>query len=339
MFYLKRFVFVNLPAFLLLFVISACGSKNGKIDESPEVVVHRFDQELFTVDIYNFQKEASELGQKYPKFMALFGAKIIEIGDTNSEWFYQNLKSFTTDQAVYNIYKKTEKKYDDFSTYSVMLDAGFRKYKEYFPGSEIPEIYTYVSGFNQSVVTTEDFVGVSLEKYLGTNESLYNELSPAFPLYERYRMNPSNLVPDIIRAWILTGSDFNELHNNLLANMIHEGRSIYVLKKIVPELNDSILWGFNTQKMKFCKENENRMWTYLIGEKLLFITDRFRISQFTQEGPFTKDFSQDSPSRAAVWIGYRIVDEYMKRNKNITFEALMSETDFQKILTESRYNP
>jgi hypothetical protein len=319
--------------------VSSCGNKN-KSAVSNLVKVHRFEKELFTIDLYNFKQGASELKTKYPKFLSLFTNRIIETGDTSSENFYDNLKMFTTDQAVYNIYKRTENKYADFTPYSESLNKAFETYHKYFPNALIPEIYTYVSGFNQSIVTTEDFVGVSLEKYLGSSEPMYNELSPALPLYERYRMNPENLVPDIVRAWIVTTYENGESPNdNLLAEMIREGRSIYVLKKVMPDIADSILWGFDDKKMKFCKENEVQMWTYLVGEKLLFISDQFRINQFISEGPFTKDFSQDSPARAAVWIGYRIVEEYMKHNKNMSFEALLKENDFQQILSESRYNP
>ncbi len=337
---MKRIVNISL-SILLLFLISSCKNKNVENTEKKSniVAVHRFDQELFSVDIYSFEKGAAELTRKYPKFMTLFSNRIIEIGDTSSEDFYNYLKMFTTDQAVFNMYKRVEKVYPDFVSYSALLDEGFSKFNNFFPDKKIPEVYTYVSGFNQSVVTTEDFVGVSLEKYLGYEEPLYNELTPALPLYERNRMNPSNLVPDIFRAWIVTSFDYPEKQNNLLANMIHEGRSVYLLKQIIPDLPDTIVLGFDTKKLKFCVEAEKDMWTYLIEQKLLFITDQLRINQFIEEGPFTKDFNRESPARAAVWLGYRIVEEYMKRNKQVTLQELMSEKDFQKILSESRYNP
>jgi hypothetical protein len=90
--------------------------------------------------------------------------------------------------------------------------------------------------------------------------------------------------------------------------------------------------------MDFCSNNEKQMWTYLIEEKLLFITDHFRINQFIEESPFTKDFSTDSPGKAAVWIGYRIIESYVKKN-NISIGQLSHENDFQYMLNESRYNP
>jgi hypothetical protein len=81
------------------------------------------------------------------------------------------------------------------------------------------------------------------------------------------------------------------------------------------------------------------MWAYLVEKKLLFNTDRFTIDKFILEGPFTKDFGRDSPARAAIWIGYRIVQSYMLRNPGTTFQKLMEEKNYLKILNLSAYNP
>ena len=81
------------------------------------------------------------------------------------------------------------------------------------------------------------------------------------------------------------------------------------------------------------------MWAFLVEHKLLFNTDKFIIDQFIQDGPFTKDFSKDSPGRAGVWLGYRVVESYMKHNRDIGLNDLMQETDYLKILNLSNYNP
>jgi hypothetical protein len=81
------------------------------------------------------------------------------------------------------------------------------------------------------------------------------------------------------------------------------------------------------------------MWTHLIENKYLFSTDRFMIDKFILDGPYTRDFGRESPGRAAVWIGYRIVSAYMAKNPGINLSALMAEKDYMKILNQSTYNP
>jgi hypothetical protein len=91
--------------------------------------------------------------------------------------------------------------------------------------------------------------------------------------------------------------------------------------------------------MKFCRNNEARMWEYLIENKLLFETNRSVIRKFTGVGPFTKDFTSESPARAAVWTGWRIVEAYSRNNRDLSLREIMEEKDYQKVLTLSKYNP
>ena len=49
--------------------------------------------------------------------------------------------------------------------------------------------------------------------------------------------------------------------------------------------------------------------------------------------------TQESPSRIAYFIGYNIVEKYMKNNKDVSINELMFEENFMKILTQSKYKP
>jgi len=81
------------------------------------------------------------------------------------------------------------------------------------------------------------------------------------------------------------------------------------------------------------------MWQYLIENNLLFSADSFTKKKLMGEAPFTSYFSKESPGRAAVWIGFRIVESYMRHNRNITLEELMSDKDTRAILEKARYSP
>ena len=87
------------------------------------------------------------------------------------------------------------------------------------------------------------------------------------------------------------------------------------------------------------ERNEKKMWSYLIENKLLFSTDFFTINKFINDGPFTKDFSNESPARAANWIGLQIVNSYRKNNSDVNLEELMKNNNVQEILTLSKYSP
>lgn len=81
------------------------------------------------------------------------------------------------------------------------------------------------------------------------------------------------------------------------------------------------------------------MWQYMIENNLLFSSDQLTRKKLTGEAPFTTYFTRESPGRAAVWIGFRIVESYMKNNRGVTPEDLMKERDTQVILSGARYSP
>ena len=57
------------------------------------------------------------------------------------------------------------------------------------------------------------------------------------------------------------------------------------------------------------------------------------------DGPFTAEITQDSPGRLGLWVGWRIVESYMRNNKGVTLHELINENDAQKILEQSFYKP
>ncbi len=139
--------------------------------------------------------------------------------------------------------------------------------------------------------------------------------------------------------WGETEFPFNDSVNSLIANMIYRGRLLYFNSAMLPNQPDSLKWGFTQKNLEFFGSAEKSIWAYLVEKKLLFNTDRFTIDKFIHEGPFTKDFGRGSPARAAIWIGYRIIQSYMARNPGIALSELMKENDYLKILNQSAYNP
>ncbi len=325
----------------IIIALSGCSSDRFSNIETQKVdlKIVRFEKELFNLNIYSFFDSIDFLHTKYADFMSLFGNKIIEIGDPSQAWFKSALHSFVTDQAVYNINNRVAEVFPELNALEYELSDAFGKWSTVFPNKPIPVIYTYVSGFNQSIVTTENILGISLEKYLGTEEELYNQVYPPLPNYQRYSMTPEKMPSDIIRAWATTEIEYSPEQNNLLSQMIYNGQIMYLTNKLLPSTHDTLLWGFTPKQLKFCINNEKQMWTYLIEQKLLFSTDNFKIGQFINESPFTKDFTNESPGRAAVWIGFRIVEKYAKKMKDLELSHIVTEKNYQKILTQSRYRP
>ncbi|HJX70792.1 MAG TPA: hypothetical protein VJ346_02535 [Bacteroidales bacterium] len=299
--------------------------------------IKRFDKELFEADPSRIGDLIPVLKEKYGRFFQIFNHRITGIGSDENPSYSEYLKAFVTDYLNFQIYQRTTEVFPDMDFIRTELEDAFKHYKHYFPDMQIPEIITYVSGINQSVISDSLLLGIGLDDYLGVDEPLYRQLGIYQYLAEV--MYKERIATDCMRLWAMTEFPYNDSVNNLVSNMIYEGMLMYFADRMIPDRPDTLKWGFTASGMSFCRDNEKQMWAYLIENRLLFNSERFTIDKFTSEGPFTKDFSSESPGRAAVWIGYRIVHSYMDHHKEIGLDDLMKERDYQRILNESFYNP
>jgi hypothetical protein len=326
---------------VLVFSIS-CKSNHYDVDISDieaNVRIKRLEKDLFTINPGEIPDALPELKVKYGDFLQLF-SYVINTGDVNDSSFIDFLVRFCTDKLNNEVYNVAVKSFPDMSDTEDKLGKAFRYYKYYFPGKTIPGVFTCISGFNNSIITGDSALGIGIDRYLGADCAYYPRLG--IYKYLSDRMTPSNIVPDCIYAWGASEWDYTVIGyeaDNVLTWMIHEGKLKYYQRCMLPDVPDDILFGFTPGQAKFCNNNEDQMWQYLLEHDLLFVTDQLVIKKLTGEAPFTTYFTDESPGRAAVWIGFRIVESYMMKNPDVTLESLMKETNIQSVLEKARYSP
>lgn len=326
---------------VLVFSIS-CKSNHYDVDISDidaNVSIKRLEKDLFTINPGEIPAALPELKVKYGDFLQLF-SYVINTGDVNDSSFIDFLVRFCTDKLNNEVYNIAVKSFPDMSDTEDKLGKAFRYYKYYFPGKTIPGVFTCISGFNNSIITGDSALGIGIDRYLGADCAYYPRLG--IYKYLSDRMTPSNIVPDCIYAWGASEWDYTVIGyeaDNVLTWMIHEGKLKYYQRCMLPDVPDDILFGFTPGQAKFCNNNEDQMWQYLLEHDLLFVTDQLVIKKLTGEAPFTTYFTDESPGRAAVWIGFRIVESYMMKNPDVTLESLMKETNIQSVLEKARYSP
>lgn len=327
---------------LLSFAIVACRKNRYKADISAIKVsleIKRLEKDLFSPDPGRIAESVPVLRMNYRGFLQLF-SYVINAGDINDPSYGDFLERFCSDRLNNEVYDSVLKVFPDISTLQDELELAFRHYLYYFPGKNVPEVFTCITGFNNSIIAGDSVLGISLDRYLGAGSNYYRRLM--IYKYLSDRMSPSNIVPDCMYGWAASEWDFASLKypdENVLAEMIHEGKLRYFEKCMLPETDDGLIFGFTDDQMKFCRNNEGQMWQYLVEHNLLFSTDKFTIRKLTGEAPFTSYFTNESPGRAAAWIGFRIVESYMVKNPDETLNSLMAETEIQKILEKARYSP
>jgi hypothetical protein len=246
------------------------------------------------------------------------------------------LQNFMQAEIVEIAYRRVEEVFPDEKMLNAQLTNAFKHLKYYFPDMPIPEVYTYVSGFNMSFMLMDDAIAIGVDRFLGNTCDIYDQLN--FPRFRQYNMRPDRIPVESLQAWV--GGEYlpeGGANGNLLQEMIHAGKIAYINTLCFPKAADTLLFGFTAKQMEWCKRNEAGMWAYLLENRELYSNDQFLVHKYIGDAPFTNAFSQESPGRACVWLGYRIVAAYMKKNKTPVPEMML--LDAQTLLRESRYNP
>jgi hypothetical protein len=330
--------------FLLLMVaaVTSCKKNHYKVNTSSikvKIEIKRLEKDLFTINPDQIVQMVPEIKKKYGRFLQLF-SYVINTGDINETSFGDFLLRFCSDKQNNDVYALMIKRYPDVKPIEDGLQEAFRHYLYYFPKRSVPSVYTCITGFNNSIITGDSVLGIGLDRYLGSDCEYYPRLD--IYKYIAARMTPENIVPDCIYGWGASEWDFSALGypvDNVLAEIIHQGKLKYFEKCILPETTDEIIFGFTPDQMKFCRNNESQMWLYLIENNLLFSTDQLTIRKLTGEAPFTVYFTKESPGKAAVWLGFRIVESYMMKNPRLTIEEMIRNSDVQTILEKAKYSP
>lgn len=332
----------NYLSIFALFFLSfyACTSNPLEIDVSAidvSVQLARFEKDLLSKKNMLATSEIEQLATQYRPFFDDFTEQIINIGNAKSNNINYQLNAFVSDEYIQEIFNEVTKQYGSFSVYESQLTNAFKHYKHYFPNKEIPTIITYISGFNYAIATGENYLGIGLDMFLGKDYQPYIELQ--LPEYKREIMTKDYLVSSVLLGWISTEYEMEETQPNLLAEMVHQGKILYLLDALIPKEDNFKKLSYTEKQYNWCNQNKQQIWFYIMDNKLLFTKETPQIIKFMGEAPFTNGFPEGSPGRIGHWLGWEIVKAYMNKNPNVTLPELMQQTNAQEILNKSNYKP
>jgi hypothetical protein len=128
---------------------------------------------------------------------------------------------------------------------------------------------------------------------------------------------------------------------SLLSKMIYNGKIMYYMDQVFPDMSDTTKIGYTGAQLKWCQQFESNIWAYFLNENLLYETDYLKIQKYLTEAPFTPGLGEKSESapKLAIWTGWQIIRKYMEKHPDTTLPQLMAMTDAQKILNEANYKP
>lgn len=325
---------------MLLLLASCTKSSRFEIDTTQnrvDVKIHRFDKDLLSLDTTNMKSGVDSLYKKYPDFLATFAYNILDTTANDTVAIRNLFLQFLADKTYAPVNNRAKQVYGGHITdIQTRISDAYTYIHHYFPEVKLPEVYFYVSGFNQQLMMNAEFIGIGTDFYLGNDFPLYKKLTYQYMIYN---MRRENLASDVVSATLFRMFVMNSEENRLLDNMIYRGKVMYLLSVFMPEEKPEVLIGYSPDQWNWSKKYEKNIWTAIIDQKHLFSTDLMLINKYMNEAPFTATISQDSPGRLGTFIGWQIVKSYMDKNSKIGLKDLMDENDSQKLLENSGYRP
>ena len=329
----SKLFFLFLVVVLCVFVF-----RNNKSDtaKTKAIKIYRFEQTLFTTDSIKIKDDILEWETELGSFFERFNQEILRT-NSQSAGYRDEILSFVYHPDMREAYDTLMKKYPNVDFLERDLADAFDRYKHHFPERKEPRVITYFSGFNFGVVTNDSILAIGLDYFLGKDCCFYKRLS--FPEYMRFKNQKKFILPYCFEA--IANNEFGAFDrgNDFLSQMIYKGKIMYFLDVMLPQLPKADKLRFSKKQIVWCEENEKNIWAYLIDNEILFSTDVKQFNSYINYSPFAKGMSNKSPGRIAYWLGWKIVDEYMENNTNLTLEKLMQNINAQEILQQSGYKP
>jgi|NorSeaMetagenome_1021524.scaffolds.fasta_scaffold05268_3 hypothetical protein len=316
-----------------LIILTSCESNRLEVDTSKskvKVIFNNYEQDLFNVNQTQIDKQLDKWSIKYPPFVH---------GDYKNAANIYLLKDYLNNELNLKLWKDWSEKIGDYEPIQSGLENAFKHYKYYYPDDSIPHIYTYISGLNHEKPIEFSPYGIiiGIDMFYGSDYRPYKKLQ--IPEFLCKNFKKEYITPILMRN--LAKQKFKEFLSGktMLDNMIGLGKIEYFLEAMMPEMPDSARFQFTEKQMNWCYSHEEAFWKHLTMKNLLFSKDLFAYKKYLQPGPFVSSLERDSPGRAGIFIGYKIVKEYMKRNTDISLNELMKDTDFKEIFSAAKYKP
>jgi hypothetical protein len=342
---------------ILLLIISVLIFPGCKQGDGPDVSgikvdlqVDRFEKDFFAVDTSQLYPSLMTLARKYPAFLPDFLTNIMGLPPVRDTSMMElaAIKGFLRDyRPVYDSSQRLFRSTDDIES---ELEDALKHVRYYFPEYKLPTRVTTFIGpmdalFQGSVASygdaiTQSGLAVGLQLHMGANYSLYtSEMGQSlYPRYISKRFTPETIPVNAIKNIIDDLYPDQSASKTLVEQMVEKGKRLYLLDRFMPSTPDTLKTGYTAAQLKGCEENEGLIWSFFLTNSLVYNNDPSVIKSYIGDAPNTAELGDGSPGYIGLFVGWKIVEKFMEKNKEMKLQELMT-MDAKEVFEESRYRP
>lgn len=175
-----------------------------------------------------------QMNTDYPDQTRMLIENLLQIGHVDDAEINSRFFHYYQDTTLQTIIKDVKHQYEDLSDIEQALSESFARLQTLIPEITIPKFYTQISSLDQSIVVYDGCLGISLDKYLGSDYPIY--IKYGYSERQRKTMTRSYIVPDCLSFYLLSLYPIAEGQDTVRAiRDKHMGRIQYIVNKV---LND-----------------------------------------------------------------------------------------------------
>lgn len=326
-----RFIFILLS----IIVFSACHTDEQEDDFSfTGIKIARYDRLQYEATVQNSFFSLQRMNTEFAQETRLLIEDVLDLGAVNAPDINDRLCVYFSDSILVKLMEDVEVKFKDMSRLEKKLTNGFKNLKKEIPELPVPEIYTQISALNQSMVVGDSVLGISLDKYMGSD----------YPLYKRYyyanqrrSMSPEYIVPDCFTFYLLGQYPFPwmEGHRSLMDILFYRGKIAWTVETILDgDVTGEIALGYTEEEIDWCERHQNELWKEIEQNHYAETTDPMVIRSYLSSNALHLFKGEKTPPFLGIWLGMKWVERYMKRHPEVSMKNLLEFTDYSGIIND-----
>lgn len=306
----------------------------------PAEPVHiiRFDSALLSIRTEQADHDVRALYVDYPELLPTYLEQALHVSPLDTAYLIDALPLFIHD-TLYGFSETNQRVLTTFADMRPVereLSHAFARIRYLYPDIRVPQIYSFVSGFNASVLFLDDGdMAVGLDMYLGSDYPYYNRVVHN---YQKQTMRPECIPADLVSAYLFASFPYAGAKSRLIDNMLYRGKIMYLCSLLLTSPDYEVM-GYTREQWQWCERNERQVWNRMMDKRDLFRTEQLLLTSYLNDAPFTSEISQEAPPRLGTWIGWRIAESYMQHHPDCTLQQLLANHDAEQLLRDSYYKP
>jgi len=170
-----------------------------------------------------------QMNTYFPTETRMLIEDMLHLGQVNDPDINTKFLFFFQDSTLQQMLNDVQQQYANMDDIDEQLSTAFKQLKEDIPEIAMPNVYTQIGSFDQSIIVSGGSLGISLDKYLGADYPFYRS---HYDERERRLMHRDMIVPDCLCFYLLSIYPLPKGHNQHDRDR-HMGRIMWMTNRVM----------------------------------------------------------------------------------------------------------